>query len=269
MDEGQEQNESNDNKMKALTKIKGKRGRPSKVQDCSKENNHCKCCAKFAEQKIADRKKARAQIDLGDFQCDICPYKVPFAKHTKRIREHKATHDQMFCDQCNYETNSKKDLWYHSLSHKEKPMHLCDKCDYKSRKAGNVEKHKLSVHEGIRLNCDQCDKRFSQHSELDRHKSAAHGVILDPLHKCHLCLFTTKHRQFLTKHLKMHVVDWISINKVWQQCTFPWWEQVKICFGKLLKENHRSKYFVHFIGIFTSAQMVEHDLFILGYLKWW
>ena len=63
MDEGQgqEQNESNDNKMKALTKIKGKRGRPSKVQDCSKENNHCKCCAKFAEQKIADRKKARAQ----------------------------------------------------------------------------------------------------------------------------------------------------------------------------------------------------------------
>ena len=209
MDEGQgqEQNESNDNKMKALTKIKGKRGRPSKVQDCSKENNHCKCCAKFAEQKLAERKKARAKIDLGDFQCDICPYKVPFAKHTKRIREHKATHDQMFCDQCNYETNSKKDLWYHSLSHKEKPMHLCDKCDYKSRKAGNVEKHKLSVHEGVRINCDQCDKRFSQHSELDRHKSAAHGVVLDPLHKCHLCLFTTKHRQFLTKHVKMHLVD--------------------------------------------------------------
>ena len=81
--------------MKALTKIKGKRGRPSKVQDCSKENNHCKCCAKFAEQNLAARKKARAKVDLGDFQCDICPYKVPFAKHTKRIREHKATHDQM------------------------------------------------------------------------------------------------------------------------------------------------------------------------------
>ena len=202
-----ETDESISQKSKGQTRNKTKKSKLiPKVQNCPKEASHCKCCAKFSEEKLTSRKRARDKTDKGDFQCDTCPYKVPYEKHTKRIREHKATHDLNMCDQCNYETNSKKDLWYHNLrTHKEKPTYSCGKCHYNSKKLGNVEKHNLSVHEGFRLHCDQCEKKFGQHSDLNRHMSAIHGVVLDPVLKCHLCSFTTKHRQFLTKHLKMHV----------------------------------------------------------------
>ena len=203
--------ESMSQKSKDLSRNKAKKAKEiPKVQNCPKETSHCKCCQKFPEQNLASRKMARAKIDRGDFQCDICPYKIAYSQHTKRIREHRATHDKNICDQCNYETYSKRDLSYHTLrNHKEKPMYYCEKCGYKSNKAGNVEKHNLSVHEGIRINCDQCKKKFSQHSDLNRHMSALHGVVVDPILKCNICMFTTKHRQFLTKHLKMHVVEQI------------------------------------------------------------
>ena len=202
-------NESISQKSKVSPRNKTKKANKiPKVQNCPKEKSHCKCCDKFSEQNLASRKKAREKTDKGEFQCDICPYKISYAQRTKRIREHKATHDMNICDQCNYETNNKRDLMVHFLrNHKEKPIYSCGKCDYKSKKGGNVEKHNLSVHEGIRINCDQCDKKFNQHSDLNRHMSALHGVVVDPVLKCSLCMFSTKHRQFLTKHLKMHVAQ--------------------------------------------------------------
>ena len=56
-------------------------------------------------------------------------------------------------------------------------MYLCDQCDFQSVSKRYLIQHKKSVHEGVKFPCDQCEYKATEKGNLLRHLKSKHEGI--------------------------------------------------------------------------------------------
>ena len=78
-------------------------------------------------------------------------------------------HQELACDQCDYQTTKQSSLTRHIQSKHEGVKYACDQCDYQAARKDSLTKHIQSVHEGVRYGCDHCDSSFTQRHHLNIH----------------------------------------------------------------------------------------------------
>lgn len=79
------------------------------------------------------------------------------------------------CEKCSKIFDSKKSLYQHSLTHREKWSYMCEECGKSYSNRFNLENHKSSFHGenveeyGSIYKCKICDKQFTTRKDLYQH----------------------------------------------------------------------------------------------------
>jgi len=76
----------------------------------------------------------------------------------------------------------------------------CDQCDFVSQTWKNVQRHIKSYHKAEHLICDQCPYKTTRIFQLKKHTDKIHMGIKEETSKCHICFKTV-----VAKSLKMHI----------------------------------------------------------------
>ena len=118
------------------------------------------------------------------FACSECG---KLYRHQSTAIAHKKTiHGSQlyYCDQCDYQTNTKKKLRFHKESAHLGIRYPCDQCPFQASQSGGLKNHIESQHSGLRFPCGNCEFKAKSKRNLRTHQTYVHELRR---HKCKLC----------------------------------------------------------------------------------
>ena len=159
----------------------------------------CKFATKYPKQL---RRHVMIVHEEEVLKCDQCSFK---AKHAATMEKHKES-DHMrkggfSCGVCSYETNKKRQLARHNLTHSEVKSYICHTCDFRTKTPHALETHE-KYHKPPQYICDYCDYTSHNGANLSTHKKVKHG---NAQHKCTTCEKMFVFKRYLVKHEKKHI----------------------------------------------------------------
>lgn len=89
------------------------------------------------------------------------------------------------CDKCSKVCDSKKSLYQHSLTHRDKWSFMCEECGKSYSNRFNLENHKSSFHGenveeyGSIYKCKVCDKQFTTRKDLYQHINSHSKEVIE------------------------------------------------------------------------------------------
>jgi len=102
------------------------------------------------------------------WECNFkCSQKNGLISHMTKVHQC----SRLFCcEQCNFLSNTKKDLNRHMVENHYDSLHNCQYCDHKALSLPALGKHIRRTHPSNLLNCDQCDFAAIDARDFERHK---------------------------------------------------------------------------------------------------
>ncbi|XP_018561782.1 zinc finger autosomal protein-like [Anoplophora glabripennis] len=186
--------------------------------------NNCKDAEENGpENKCNTKTEHEAQVL---YKSDICIYQTASksclaascARHENNSEVHK-------CESCEYETENKKLLQRHRLSHKDPSeirTHQCESCNYETKYRSNFVRRQVK-HKARLYKCNFCDfetewkTRFTSH--YIQHKHANNDECVDKtkdntlpckdtsqplIYKCDGCIYESKDKILFAEHQLIH-----------------------------------------------------------------
>ncbi len=141
---------------------------------------------------------------LDDSSYCLCVYRTALAE---RLSKHKLVHSETkpyMCDECDFSTQHEQAMQIHKSMHSTVSAHRCDLCDFRSPDGDALKTHATTVHpNSMPLTCDRCDFTTKCRNSLAIH-SRLHPI--DQPYKCEQmqCDFTTKSSSELQQHALLH-----------------------------------------------------------------
>lgn len=178
--ESEEEKDPSRNVFKNVEGTRGENFDYDETSDPSYEPYHCD----ESESKIPiniKRKLSKVQVvhiqGPASYICMTCKEKFPtfetLKEHIKSNIPCKSV--TLTCDKCSKVCDSKKSLYQHSLTHRDKWSFMCEECGKSYSNRFNLENHKSSFHGenveeyGSIYKCKVCDKQFTTRKDLYQH----------------------------------------------------------------------------------------------------
>ena len=112
--------------------------------------------------------------------CEFCERNFADKSELKRHVESMHKKETFSCSECNYETNSQRNVnrnteRVHVKAQQSKEM-FCTQCTYNTNIKRNLTRHTTAVHSSKSLKCYRCQEQFKTNISLDRHVIRNHPV---------------------------------------------------------------------------------------------
>ena len=121
-----------------------------------------------------------------DFKCPFCEKKIKYRQkstHVVTCPENPEREVQFNCNQCDYKTCFKYNLYRHSQKHSKLSCELCEPKSRQLYSFAKLERHKLRAHRAPKtkkpkvkiFKCDFCDHQYTRKHALKRHEENCRG----------------------------------------------------------------------------------------------
>ena len=135
--------------------------------------------------------------------CDQCEYSTNGRRNLYLHQKHKHNSFEFSCEQCLYQTNFKSRLILHKEKYHKAGEDNCIYCKYKGTDLQDLRSHLSECHTDHKEisnqnhTCDKCPFKSKSRPELDRHIECIHGT---KEYRCEHCEYTTRFAKELRKH---------------------------------------------------------------------
>ena len=126
--------------------------------------------------------------------CDQCEYSTNGRRNLYLHQKHKHNSFEFSCEQCLYQTNFKSRLILHKEKYHKTGEDQCIYCEYKGTDLQDLKSHLSECHTDHKEisnqnhTCDKCPFKSKSKPELDRHIECIHGT---KEYQCEHCEYTT------------------------------------------------------------------------------
>ena len=179
--------------------------RPYKCETCGQTftqsshlKNHCK----------------RIHLKLKNHKCESCD--KSFGSNQELNRHVLVTHDDngpemLKCGKCEFLTNSKSTLKYHTYQHEETKPYSCEDCGKCFVVQNRLRSHRIGAHTDLlAFPCDFCSVGFKSRPGLKYHIVKDHPEKMNApiqLHQCDICDYKSIHKIGLWHHKRTHLIN--------------------------------------------------------------
>ena len=220
----------------------------------------CKVCDKKYMSKVGVEYHQTVKHGGALFECSICGHSFGHESAlTRHSKIHEESAEQYKCPKCDKSFVRKDKLVRHTRSvHNSVNFNMSAvdglkndedkyKCKVCSKSFSGFDARDMMIEhlakrckEDKKYYCESCEKSFSTVSNLNMHKRHSHLTMAVDVIKCESCLFITKHKHSLLRHIKRKhsdkaavehsMVDEVSMSKFDQSSPMP---NEKLVKGKL------------------------------------
>lgn len=205
---------------------------PTSIYSCFNNRDYtCKVCGR--QERDAWGLKNHSRIHAERVQCQICKKDYSAAVIKSHILSHKT---KFQCDLCGICSKSKEKLHDHLKLHLSSSSHKCEKCCKVFKSRCSFNKHFKKEHSRVskKYQCKVCGKETKNYWSLKMHllvhakkvqcpickKNCSQTTIKTHIesHKnkfhCDLCGISSNSKDFLEKHLKIHLSPDSQVCKI-------------------------------------------------------
>ena len=165
--------------------------------------------------------------------CDICNKQV---KTKSQLARHKASHEMVYCDQCEFVCEGREKLTRHRHQKHTDPVscpvcqkvftkkhhlknHLalhgdevfnCDQCGMTYKSLASLRGHIKVAHNSEEVSCEFCGKIFATYHRYNRHKLVSHTNVRS--YECPKCEYKGSTKYYLQCHMEKHEEAKLACN---------------------------------------------------------
>ena len=158
----------------------------------------CSECGKGFSKKWILKRHTEENHSVTTVECDICSKRF---KSKKSLQDHKRSHRNRLCENCNTEVKAASFHKHVKKCHNNAPTYNCEHCEYSTNRRDGLTRH-MKVHWGKekKYECDQCDYSTDTKGHLKEHLKSH-----SPKFQCKTCGIRFRKEGTLRAHiLKKH-----------------------------------------------------------------